>query len=131
MPEAHQTQRKIQIAARTTLLARPTRHLIQPILMEKIGRHSSCCEYIRVICFIILVCDPTRNMLPVPLYIVPLDMKVCICHFTKWQIHPFSSKETRYTTPDKANPDELGSGDNENKSLFSFTFILFVFPNNK
>ena len=28
------------------------------------------------------------------IYIVPLDMKGCICHFTKWQIHPFISKET-------------------------------------
>ena len=26
--------------------------------------------------------------------IVPLDMKRCICHFTKWQIHPFISKGT-------------------------------------
>ena len=24
--------------------------------------------------------------------IVPLDMKGCICHFTKWQIHPFIYK---------------------------------------
>ena len=24
--------------------------------------------------------------------IVPLDMKCCICHFTKWQIHPSISK---------------------------------------
>ena len=23
---------------------------------------------------------------------VPLDMKGCVCHFTKWQIHPFISK---------------------------------------
>ena len=27
-------------------------------------------------------------------YIVPLDMKGCICHFIKWQIHPFISKGT-------------------------------------
>ena len=26
--------------------------------------------------------------------IVPLDMKGCICHFTKWQIHHFISKGT-------------------------------------
>ena len=26
-------------------------------------------------------------------YNVPLDMKGCICHFVKWQIHPFISKE--------------------------------------
>ena len=26
---------------------------------------------------------------------VPLDMKGCICHFTKWQIHPFVSKGTK------------------------------------
>ena len=25
---------------------------------------------------------------------LPLDMKGCICHFVKWQIHPFLSKET-------------------------------------
>ena len=31
-----------------------------------------------------------------PSYIVPLDMKVCICHFVKWQIHPFISKGTTY-----------------------------------
>ena len=24
--------------------------------------------------------------------IIPFDMKGCICHFTKWQIHPFISK---------------------------------------
>ena len=28
--------------------------------------------------------------------VVPLDMKGCICHFTKWQIHPFISKVARY-----------------------------------
>ena len=27
-------------------------------------------------------------------HIAPLDMKGCICHFTKWQIHPFISKGT-------------------------------------
>ena len=27
---------------------------------------------------------------------VPLDMIGCICHFTKWQIHPFISKGTNY-----------------------------------
>ena len=27
-------------------------------------------------------------------YFVPLDMKGCICHFTKWRIHPFISKGT-------------------------------------
>ena len=26
--------------------------------------------------------------------IVPLDMKGCICHFVKWQIHPSISKGT-------------------------------------
>ena len=30
-------------------------------------------------------------------HIVPLDMKGCICHFWKWQIHPFISKETNYS----------------------------------
>ena len=29
-------------------------------------------------------------------YIVPLGMKGCICHFAKWQIHPFISKGTIY-----------------------------------
>ena len=29
--------------------------------------------------------------------IVPLDMKGCICHFVKWQIHPFISKGTKCT----------------------------------
>ena len=27
---------------------------------------------------------------------LPLDMKGCIFHFTKWQIHPFISKRTMY-----------------------------------
>ena len=26
----------------------------------------------------------------------PLDIKGCICHFTKWQIHPFISKVTKW-----------------------------------
>ena len=29
-------------------------------------------------------------------HIAPFDMKGCICHFVKWQIHPFISKETNY-----------------------------------
>ena len=29
-------------------------------------------------------------------YFVPLNMKGCICHFTKWQIHPFMSRGTTY-----------------------------------
>ena len=28
-------------------------------------------------------------------YYVTLDMKGCICHFVKWQIHPFMSKGTK------------------------------------
>ena len=28
--------------------------------------------------------------------IISLDMKGCIFHLTKWQIHPFISKETKY-----------------------------------
>ena len=27
---------------------------------------------------------------------VPLDMKGCICHFVKWQIHPLITKGTKY-----------------------------------
>ena len=27
-------------------------------------------------------------------YFVTLDMRGCICHFTKWKIHPFISKVT-------------------------------------
>ena len=27
---------------------------------------------------------------------VPLDMKRCICHFTKWQMHPFIPKGGAY-----------------------------------
>ena len=27
-------------------------------------------------------------------YIVPLDIKCCICHFVNWQIHAFLSKES-------------------------------------
>ena len=29
-------------------------------------------------------------------YVVPLDMKGCICQFSQWQIHPFISKGTMY-----------------------------------
>ena len=29
--------------------------------------------------------------------LVPLDMKGCICHFVKWQMHPFISKKTSYS----------------------------------
>ena len=28
-------------------------------------------------------------------YVVPFDMKGCICHLTKWQIHPFISKRKK------------------------------------
>ena len=30
------------------------------------------------------------------IYFVPLDMKGCMCHFKKWQIHPFISRGTTY-----------------------------------
>ena len=30
---------------------------------------------------------------------VPLDMKRCIRHFTKWHIHPFISKESLFGIP--------------------------------
>ena len=33
-------------------------------------------------------------MLDVRRYYVSFDMKGCICHFVKWQIHPFISKGT-------------------------------------
>ena len=29
-------------------------------------------------------------------YVLPLGMKGCICHFVKWQIHPFIYKGTVY-----------------------------------
>ena len=32
---------------------------------------------------------------------VPLDTKGCICHFTKWQIHPFISKGTNIGRPNQ------------------------------
>ena len=32
----------------------------------------------------------------VDVHVVPLDMKGYICHFRKWQIHPFISKGTMY-----------------------------------
>ena len=32
------------------------------------------------------------------LQIVPLDIKGCICHFTKWQMHPFISKGSKCRT---------------------------------
>ena len=34
--------------------------------------------------------------LPSAYILSPLDMKGCICHFVKWQIHPFISKGTIY-----------------------------------
>ena len=33
-----------------------------------------------------------------------LDMKGCICHFTKWQIHPFRSNRTNYCRSSHINP---------------------------
>ena len=30
------------------------------------------------------------------IHVVPLDMKGCICHFTKWQIHPFITMRAMY-----------------------------------
>ena len=36
-------------------------------------------------------------------YIVPLDLKGCICHFTKWQTHPFISKGRTYGKLKTAN----------------------------
>ena len=33
-------------------------------------------------------------------YITPLDMKECICHFVKWQIHPFISKDMNSCSQD-------------------------------
>ena len=35
--------------------------------------------------------------------IVPLDMKGCICHFVRWQIHPFISNGTNYNGLDNQN----------------------------
>ena len=40
-----------------------------------------------------------------------LDMKGCICHCAKWQIHPFISKRTRFRTHPVATcvrPEEGG-----------------------
>ena len=31
-------------------------------------------------------------------YVIPLDMKGCICHFVMWQIHHFASKGTSMFT---------------------------------
>ena len=35
-----------------------------------------------------------KPLLHIYIYIAPLDMKRCICHFAKWLIHPFISKGT-------------------------------------
>ena len=50
-----------------------------------------------------LVCDyPVQqhyNMYAISLqHLVLVDMKRCICHFTKWQIHPFISDGTIYVS---------------------------------
>ena len=37
-------------------------------------------------------------------HFVPLNMKGCICHFIKWQIHPFISKVTTCRTAVGAKP---------------------------
>ena len=42
-----------------------------------------------------------------PLTHDPFDMKGCICHFTKWQIHPFISKGTLSAMYDSSKPTEL------------------------
>ena len=44
------------------------------------------------------LCSPNKHD-TLNLYTVPLDMKGCICHFTKWQIHPSISKGTIYVNP--------------------------------
>ena len=40
---------------------------------------------------------------------LPLDMKGCICHFKKWQIHPFISKGTKCFAANLTNPGFLFS----------------------
>ena len=44
------------------------------------------------IIFFNFLCIPTPQI--IDFHFVPLDMKGCICHFAKWQIHPFISKGT-------------------------------------
>ena len=55
---------------------------------------------------------------------VPLDMKGCICHFTKWQIHPFIYKGTigRYTLSYPRG--RLG---NASTAVLRFCHNLFVY----
>ena len=59
------------------------------------------------------LCDNRMQVLPDPLnlvmHIIPLDRKGCICHFTKWQIHPFIPKGANYafTTFTLANPKNM------------------------
>ena len=48
----------------------------------------------------------TINSWRVCLYLVPLDMKGCICHLVKWQIHPFMSKVTIYWS-DLPQPSQI------------------------
>ena len=45
------------------------------------------------------VIDFFSNVPPFPSQIWTLDMKGCICRFTKWQIHPFISKGTISNIP--------------------------------
>ena len=62
---------------------------------------SQCCttsvsrgHYIIILCFVNFVNDEANENTKFPDLFVPLDMNGWICHFAKWQIHPFISKGT-------------------------------------
>ena len=56
-------------------------------------------------------------------FIVPFDMKGCICHFAKWQIHPLICKGTIYTAVHRWNP---ATAYLSNKHVLHFGFGLFL-----
>ena len=67
-----------------------------------------CCEYnvcttsfilpLLLYCVTVLRAGHDKDQVPLTCFcqerIVPLDVKGCVCHFEKWQVHPFISKET-------------------------------------
>ena len=46
--------------------------------------------------YVVFTTHASTTLYPPGTHIVPLEMKGCICHFAKWQIHPLISKGTVY-----------------------------------
>ena len=54
----------------------------------------------------------------------PLDMKGCIGHFVKWQIHPFISKGTNLMWPFKPNSSNLHTATHCDVTMSRYTDVL-------